>query len=61
MGCCKDCNKRSIVCHAACEEYIAEVEMMAVIREDVNKARQLSRQLREFKQDSYHRHERRHR
>lgn len=61
MGCCKDCNKRSIVCHAVCEEYIAEVEMMAVIREDVNKARQLSRQLREFKQDSYHRYERRHR
>lgn len=61
MGCCKNCNKRSMDCHVACEEYIAEVVVMAAMCDKVSKARQLSRQLREFKQDSYHRYERRHR
>ena len=61
MGCCRNCNKRSIVCHTVCEEYIAEVVVMAAMRDKVSKARQIDRQLRECKQDSYHRHERTHR
>ena len=43
---CKDCKKRHINCHSACEEYISECKRRKEIKEKLSKERQRERDIK---------------